>query len=658
MWNYNFVLPNIIILVTFFLFYKLQPHLSISRNRSFMRLVLLEIALIVVDIISSQCLDNYTAYPLLFLKVINILYFVLFLFRCTFFFHFTVLLFTHRAKQKKKLMFLVYLVFWLCFMVVIANFFTPTIFKIDNLGYHKGALYNSIYICAFFYCILAIVLLISYRTRFNKISVVYAIIFNVILLAGYVIRLCFPRYLIMDFFCLLSILVIYLSFENSTHYMDAKSGAFNLDALSLFLEEDKYRRSVILGIIIQDYDDMREIYTDSKMNFGIASISEFLKKSYPKLNVFYVNNGRFVLAGNTSRFARTFLESFFHKSTISPEKCTQDIKENVRKRFSYPWIDENQMVELYLDVRFIEVQKDFNSGDAPKFLQGMLTALNSKNSILHSDTVISDETLKIIEKNSDIKRIVRNAVQSRQVEMYLQPLVSSQDYKLVGAEALARIRLPDDTVMAPTVFIPVAEKNGLINLLGEQMFEKACEFVSKYDIKALGLSWINVNLSPLQFLKNDLCERFSTILKKYNVEAEQIHLEITEEAMIDYAILKKQIQNMKSAGFKFVLDDFGSGYSNVTRLNHYPFINIKLDMEIVWDYFKTHEEILPALIKSFKRTGFTVTAEGIENEDMARGMQKLGCDYLQGFYFSKPLPQEEFLKKYSDVRDVSPEEFI
>ena len=259
MWNYNFVLPNIIILVTFFLFYKLQPHLSISRNRSFMRLVLLEIALIVVDIISSQCLDNYTAYPLLFLKAINILYFVLFLFRCTFFFHFTVLLFTHRAKQKKKLMFLVYLVFWLCFMVVIANFFTPTIFKIDNLGYHKGALYNSIYICAFFYCILAIVLLVSYRTRFNKISVVYAIIFNVILLAGYVIRLCFPRYLIMDFFCLLSILVIYLSFENSSHYMDAKSGAFNLDALSLFLEEDKYRRSVILGIIIQDYDDMREI---------------------------------------------------------------------------------------------------------------------------------------------------------------------------------------------------------------------------------------------------------------------------------------------------------------------------------------------------------------------------------------------------------------
>ncbi len=117
--------------------------------------------------------------------------------------------------------------------------------------------------------------------------------------------------------------------------------------------------------------------------------------------------------------------------------------------------------------------------------------------------------------------------------------------------------------------------------------------------------------------------------------------------MIDYALLHKQIQNMKNTGFEFVLDDFGSGYSNVTRLKHYPFINIKLDMEVVWDYFKSHEAILPALVKAFKNMGFTVTAEGIENAEMAKVMKSLGCDYLQGFYFSRPIPAEEFAQKYA-----------
>ena len=118
--------------------------------------------------------------------------------------------------------------------------------------------------------------------------------------------------------------------------------------------------------------------------------------------------------------------------------------------------------------------------------------------------------------------------------------------------------------------------------------------------------------------------------------------------MIDYSLLEKQIQNMKDIGFKFVLDDFGSGYSNVTRINRYPFINIKLDMEVVRNYFKNNEEILPSLVQSFKKSGFSITAEGIENLEMADGMQNLGCDFLQGFYFSKPLPADEFIEKYSN----------
>ena len=104
---------------------------------------------------------------------------------------------------------------------------------------------------------------------------------------------------------------------------------------------------------------------------------------------------------------------------------------------------------------------------------------------------------------------------------------------------------------------------------------------------------------------------------------------------------------MKESGFRFVLDDDGRGYSNVARMKKCPFINVKLDMEFVWDYFKEKDQILPTLVQTIKQMGFTVTAEGIENQELADTMRDIGCDYLQGFCFSKPLSASEFATKYT-----------
>ncbi|MBR1722974.1 MAG: EAL domain-containing protein [Treponema sp.] len=278
----------------------------------------------------------------------------------------------------------------------------------------------------------------------------------------------------------------------------------------------------------------------------------------------------------------------------------------------------------------------------------MFSAFRDAERLNTSDIVINEETIRKIEHSTLVKRAVEYAVEHDEVEMFLQPLVNTSDYKLVGAEALARIRDDKGNLVSPGLFIPIAEKNGRISMMGEQMFEKACKFIHDYDIDKMGISWINVNLSPIQFLRHDLNQRFSAMLEKYNVSADKIHLEITEATMIDYVLLKKQIDLMQKTGFQFVLDDYGSGYSNVSRLKRCPFINIKLDMEIVQDYFKDCDKILPALVHAFKQMNFTVTAEGVETFEMAESMKKIGCDFLQGFYFSKPLPVSEFVKKYGN----------
>ena len=147
-------------------------------------------------------------------------------------------------------------------------------------------------------------------------------------------------------------------------------------------------------------------------------------------------------------------------------------------------------------------------------------------------------------------------------------------------------------------------------------------------------------------MSNGLAANFSRILKEYNIPASRIHLEITEQSMVDYSLIKPQIDGLSSSGFRLSLDDYGSGYSNLTRVKRYPFENIKIDMEIVWDYFNARDHLLPTLIHAFKEMNFTITAEGIENREMADEFRRIGCDYLQGYYYSKPLPITDFLRRY------------
>ena len=195
-------------------------------------------------------------------------------------------------------------------------------------------------------------------------------------------------------------------------------------------------------------------------------------------------------------------------------------------------------------------------------------------------------------------------------------------------------------------FIPIAEKSGRIIELGEQIFEKTCRFMKDWETGKTGLRWVNVNLSPIQLGRLDLADRFEAIVKKHEVNPELIHLEITEENIIDADFMSMQTEALCGKGFNLVLDDYGTGYSNLARIQNFPFTNIKLDKSLVWDYVETKSLIIPNMIDSFKHMGFSITAEGIESEEMAERMREVGCDFLQGFLYSKPISMDEFIEKY------------
>ena len=483
--------------------------------------------------------------------------------------------------------------------------------------------------CSFFYLVLGVILLLWFRKRLRESTLLSALAFHLILIIGNTARILLPQYLVMNVFCMLAILIIFISFENPDLYITDRGPAFNTRALTDWLDDPLHRKdSRILGFAIRNYNDERSMYGGLQMDQGLGLIISWLVKQFPQMLLFYVRGGNFAIAG--------------------PENADWErIRREISDRFQQPWRAES--ADLYLNVTYLEIGLTGRNDPADRIVNMLIYALDEAGSSADIEqTLMSEEALREIDRQIEIKRFLDKAVEKDLAEVFLQPIVDSRTRQLVAAEALARLRNEDGELIPPGLFIPIAEKNGHINMLGEQVLRKVCAFIRDHDMKALGLRWINVNLSPIQCLHSELPRLFSSILREYGVSAEQIHLEITEESMINYTKQERQIEKLRQYGFQLALDDYGSGFSNLSQVKKESFSSIKLDMSIVWDYVRDKDSLLPALVQAFREMGFIITAEGIETQEIADAMAGIHCDFLQGYYYSKPLPMNDFVSRYSE----------
>lgn len=628
MWNYGYALHSIFILLIVLVFYFSLPRLSVKINKAFLYLLWLEVAVLFFDITSSWAASNISEAGLFVSYLLNVCYFAFFFARSLALFEYTSIVFRRRYESMKVALTLVCIPFVIAFIFSILSPWTGLLFDLDNYTYHSGPFYFLVYYVTYFYFGLSSFITIRYRHSLRRRHFYSMLLYNIVLWAGIILRKVFPGYLIMDSCCLIAIIILYLAFGNPEFYLESRGGVFNSKAFRDYFEEHNGRLNhKIIGMAIHNYMEMRDIYGGRQLDQGITLISMYLTRTFPEYNVFYYRNGRFFLVG-------------------TPELNEEMAVDIIRDRFRHPWTADD--LELYLETAFTSVSVSGAVASSDYLLSTLMSAMDEADNENTGELLrISDKDLSDYVDKASIKRALENAVEHNQVEVFLQPFIEAKSEKLVGAEALARIRDAEGNLIPPGVFIPVAEANGRINALGEQIFEKACRFVKEYDMSAMGMKWISVNLSPMQFVKRDLADRYASIVEKYGVNPGVIHLEITEVSLADESFMNKQISAMCEKGFRFALDDYGTGASNLSRIKHYPFVDIKIDMSVVWDYCKNPDEILPGMLSTFKRMGFKTTCEGIEDENMAKIVTDLGCDHLQGYLYSKPLPIDEFVKKYS-----------
>jgi len=251
---------------------------------------------------------------------------------------------------------------------------------------------------------------------------------------------------------------------------------------------------------------------------------------------------------------------------------------------------------------------------------------------------------------------VQKALENEEFVFYSQPKCSLKDGKIVGAEALVRWNSKEDGLVSPGKFIPTLERNGFITNLDRYLWEKVCIQLRKWIDAGIKPVPISVNVSRMDIYAMDVPAFFRNLTHKYNLDKKLIELEITETAYVEeFAIVKDAIKELRDAGFKVLIDDFGSGYSSLNMLKDINVDLLKLDMKFL-DIGENNRikgvGILESVVDLAHSMKLPVIAEGVETENQADALRNIGCGYAQGYLFYKPLPIEEFEKLLMKEEDM------
>lgn len=260
--------------------------------------------------------------------------------------------------------------------------------------------------------------------------------------------------------------------------------------------------------------------------------------------------------------------------------------------------------------------------------------------------IINNDDINNIRENIWISKEVDQAIAQDKVEVVYQCVYDIKNNKYISAEALVRLRDELNNIIYPDKFIDMVEKDGRIIDLSKLMFEHVCRFISRNDLKGLGLEYLEVNLSQAQLNDPKLLETYTTILKKYSVDPKFINLEITEITKGISQTALARMREFEEIGVTFSLDDFGKGNSNLNYVVSHPVDVVKFDRTMVESYFEnnTTKLIVDYSIKMIKELGHKIVFEGVETKEQVDAIKKMDVDYIQGYYYSKPISELDLIQ--------------
>lgn len=250
-------------------------------------------------------------------------------------------------------------------------------------------------------------------------------------------------------------------------------------------------------------------------------------------------------------------------------------------------------------------------------------------------------------KTADLEQELRKAIQNDEFIVYYQPKINLNDKSVKGFEALIRWQHPDKELVMPNMFIPFAERSSLISDIGKVVLDKVSKQLQEWKNSGYSDIQVSVNIVAQQIHRGLLLNDLDEVLEKYQLDGSNLELEITESALLDNTDnVKKLLHSIKERNISIALDDFGTGYSSLAYLTEYPIDVLKIDRAFISKIGDQKQEaIVNAMIAMGKSMGLKLVAEGVETEEQVIYLQKQQCDFLQGYFFSRPLHPNQ-IKQY------------
>ncbi|MFG6337685.1 MAG: EAL domain-containing protein [Lachnospiraceae bacterium] len=612
---------GIILLVIMFLFYKRYESLRLNTQIGFQALMLCMLLCIFLDMLSIWAivrllLDHRGAVHVIckaYLMSIVLVGFAGLWYECTD---------VYEDKKKLRRVAITGGVAWLSCCCVIVSL-PLGIYKMGRVVYTAGPAVMVTYFFTGMFILVNIVFTLAKRKEANHRRSQVILSWLALWLAAAVVQFFNNELLLVGYAGALGVLVIFFRLENPEYLTDAVTGLFNQDGLLLYA---------------------RKLYNEQKP-FSLMSI-------WWNLGISRADEGareQAVMAAFAKRLPKLDHTRVFKMADdevwmiFEDMEHVEDTVEKVRSFVEYGRRELGGMAQA----AFTYMPDAAMVGDYQEMVHLMQYARWKSSD--HSTSNFKQVDMDFVEqmrKEKSMEQMLDEAMKEDRIEVFYQPIFSTRAKKFVSAEALVRMRDRDGNLVPPGAFISVAEANGKILQLGEIVFEKVCRFFTKEQLEQYGLHYIEVNLSVIQCGYPGLADDYIGIMEKYQINPKYINLEITESASM--AAKKTLLENMRRLmeyGVYFSLDDFGTGQSNLNYIVDMPVNIVKFDREMSQAFFRDEKAkyVMNAAMQMIHGMKLKIVSEGIETKEQYLAMEELSIDYIQGYYFSKPLPEAAFL---------------
>ena len=532
-------------------------------------------------------------------------------------------IYIHRRKKTRFAMLMI--PFLIVELSVIFNISTHWLYYIDtDRIYHRQNGMYMIYIFSGYYFFMAIAESLKYwksETRRRRSGMMYMLVLT---LLGVVIQMIRPDLEIEVFAESLALLGVMLFIEDEDDRIDSSCSLYNRVALIQDLNSLFMMKQAFDLIVVHIYNP--EMLNKVTGNVSTDELPNSVGANLKELNRHY-------------EVYRISLNSFALKNVRIDDPNNAEMPENIRDRFSSPWEYEGVEIGLNALVMQASYPQEINN------IEDVFRMTDASAGVITETKVLRGRELDYLSREAEISLALRRGFQEHSYEVYYQPVYFLENMSIHAAEAL--IRLHDEKLgdIPPAEFIPVAERDGIIDEIGNFVLEEACMFLSSGLPGQMGIEYISVNLSVVQCMRSGFASFAKDLAARYDIAPSLVSFEIKESAaMGDLPILLSAIRSLRNYGFRFSMDSYGTGFSDMHALYALDFDVIKIDRSLLSRAEDSVGRIvLESCVRMIREMKRRILVEGVETKEQIEMLKKLEVDYVQGYYSSRPITKNELL---------------